>query len=228
MINPARICLIIPAYNEATVVVPLLSSLLKLGYQVVLVDDGSTDNTKAILSDHAIHYLRHRINLGQGAALQTGMQYAKGLEADYFVHFDADAQHDPKEIPKLIAPLVEDKADICLGSRFMQAQNEVPFSKRLVLKGAILINALFTGLWLSDAHNGFRAMNRKALEAICLREAGMAHATEILSEIKRNQLRYEEVAVHISYHGYAKEKGQSIWNAFNILSDLIIRKIFPL
>ncbi|MFK7926297.1 MAG: glycosyltransferase family 2 protein [Bacteroidia bacterium] len=228
MIEPARICIIVPAYNEATVVLPLLGSLINAGYQVVFVDDGSTDNTQSLVSDLAIHYLKHKINLGQGAALQSGMQYATQLEADYFVHFDADGQHDLSEIPRLIEPLATGDADISLGSRFLGTDTKVPFAKRILLKAAILVNAVFTGMWLSDAHNGFRAMNKLALTQIQLHESGMAHATEILSEIKRNRLRYKEVSVKISYSQYAREKGQSIWNAFNILSDLIIRKIFPL
>lgn len=228
MIDPARICLIIPAYNEAAVLVSLLQPISELGYQVVLVDDGSTDDTQALMADLKVHYLRHAINLGQGAALQTGAEYALQLDIDYLVHFDADGQHDFKEIPQLLAPLIDGKADISLGSRFLDDKTKVPFVKRVVLKAAIFINALFTGLWLTDAHNGFRAMNRKAGSMIMLHESGMAHATEILSEIKRHKLRYTEVPVKISYHQYAQEKGQSIWNAFNILSDLIIRKIFPL
>lgn len=228
MIEPAQICIIVPAYNEAAVVLPLLRSLINAGYQVVFVDDGSTDQTQSLVSSLTIHYLRHKINLGQGAALQSGMQYAAQLKAEYFVHFDADGQHELTEIPLLIEPLTTDDADIVLGSRFLGTDTKVPFAKRILLKSAILVNAVFTGMWLSDAHNGFRAMNKHALTQIQLHESGMAHATEILSEIKRNQLRYKEVPVKISYSSYARKKGQSMWNAFNILSDLIIRKIFPL
>ncbi|MEL6653288.1 MAG: glycosyltransferase family 2 protein [Bacteroidota bacterium] len=230
MINPARICIIIPAYNEGRVLPTLLHTLLKLGYQMVVVDDGSTDDTEQLLRTFPIYYLRHRVNLGQGAALETGMRFAQRLDVDIFVHFDADGQHDAAEIERLAKPVSEEKADIVLGSRFLDAETKsaVPFSKRVLLKGAIWINGLFTGVWLSDAHNGFRAMNRNALEQIRLREAGMAHATEILSEIKRHGLRYQEVPVLIRYSEYSQEKGQSIWNSINILTDLIVRKIFPL
>ncbi|MEL7339251.1 MAG: glycosyltransferase family 2 protein [Bacteroidota bacterium] len=230
MIHPARICIIIPAYNEGRILPALLHKLLQSGYQIVVVDDGSTDDTEQLLASFPIYYLRHRVNLGQGAALETGMRFAQRLDADIFVHFDADGQHDVAEIERLAKPVSEEKADIVLGSRFLDAETKsaVPISKRVLLKGAIWINGLFTGLWLSDAHNGFRAMNRKALEQIRLREAGMAHATEILSEIKRHGLRYQEVPVHIRYSEYAREKGQSIWNSISILTDLIVRKIFPL
>jgi glycosyltransferase involved in cell wall biosynthesis len=226
----AKVYIVVPAYNEGAVIRQTLQELLQTGYEVVLVDDASTDQTRAEVADLNIHYLYHRLNLGQGAALETGMRYARAKEADYVVHFDADGQHRVEDIEKLLAPLRAGEADICLGSRFMggSTSGSLPTKRKLLLKAATLVNGLFTGLWLSDAHNGLRALNRQALQGIRLKEPRMAHATEILTEIRRLKLRYREVPVEIRYSDYSLQKGQSLWNAFNILTDLIVRKIFPL
>lgn len=218
---------VVPTYNEATALRQTLLPLVYEGYSVVVVDDCSTDNTLDTIQDLSLHYLRHPINLGQGAALQTGMRYAVAQGAEYVVHFDADGQHDHREIQTLLAPVKAGKADIALGSRFQRADDveAVPVLRRALLKVATIVNGVTTGLWLTDAHNGFRAMNRRAAEAICISENRMAHATEILSLIRQNRLHYQEVPVHIVYTEYSKQKGQSASNAFNILIDLILKKL---
>lgn len=230
MENPSAVYIIVPVFNEAAVIRSVLIGLLQTGYTIVVVDDASTDALRLQLSDLPVHYLRHRINLGQGAALETGMAFARMYQAEYVVHFDADGQHRIEDIPVLLAPLLAGKTDVVLGSRFSggQTNQQLPWSRKVLLKTAILVNGLFTGLWLTDAHNGLRALNQKALDKIRLKEARMAHATEILSEIRQHHLRYQEVAVEIQYSDYSLQKGQSAWNAVNILSDLILRKIFPL
>ena len=217
---------LVPAYNEGEVIRQTVEGLLQAGYEVIVVDDGSTDNTEAQLRNLPIHHLRHIINLGQGAALQTGMRYAQSIGAEMLVHFDADGQHCVKDIARILAPIQAEEADIVLGSRFLgESSDDLSASRRMLLKVAVLVNGLLTGLWLSDAHNGLRAMNAKTLSCIQLQENGMAHATEILSEIRRHSLRYTEVAVQIRYSAYSRAKGQSGWNAFNILSDLLLHKL---
>ncbi|MEM7367585.1 MAG: glycosyltransferase family 2 protein [Bacteroidota bacterium] len=219
--------ILVPAYNEEQVIRQTLQSLLPLGHQIVVIDDGSTDDTRQQLHDLPIHLLTHMVNLGQGAALQTGMHYALSAGAEIVVHFDSDGQHQASDIAALIQPILDKEADLVLGSRFLSDQpSGIPLSRKILLKSAIVLNGLLTGLWLSDAHNGLRAMNRKALTHIHIRENRMAHATEILSEIKKHGLRFKEVPVFIQYSAYAKAKGQSGWNAFNILSDLILHKLF--
>lgn len=219
------IFVVIPAYNEAKVI---RQSILSLGqhYQIVVVDDASVDNTFSQINDLAIYYLRHPINLGQGAALQTGMDFARLKGASIVVHFDADGQHNPMDIPKFIDKLQTGPFDIVMGSRFLEAEHtlSVPPFKRFVLKVATIINGLLTGLWLTDAHNGFRVMNSHALNVINLKENRMAHATEILSQIHRAKLRYAELSTKVVYTEYSTMKGQSWTNSINILIDLAINR----
>lgn len=223
-----NIFIIIPSFNESKALRNTILPLLKTSMQVLVVDDCSTDDTFTNIADLPIHYIKHPINLGQGAALQTGADYALQNGAEYIIHFDADGQHNYKEIPLLLAPLIENNCDVVLGSRFLREEdiNAIPVFRRFILKIAIWVNALFTGLLLTDAHNGFRALNRKAFKSIKLTENRMAHASEILMCIKKEKLSYVEIPVHIIYTDYSKQKGQSSYNSFNILLDLIINKLF--
>lgn len=225
--DPKKVYVIIPSFNEGKVIRQTITPLIEVGYTVVLVDDCSSDNTREAVNGLPVRYLKHVINLGQGAALQTGLEYALKEGADFAVTFDADGQHNYEEIPALLEPILVDRADITMGTRFKREQDvaQVPPSRKLILKGAIMVNGLFTGMWLTDAHNGFRAMNRTALAKIKMRENRMAHASEILTVIKQAELRYEEVPVKIIYTDYSKMKGQSSMNSINILIDLILKKI---
>lgn len=218
---------VIPAFNEGPVLAAVLKELVGNGYRVILVDDGSTDKTSEIAGSWPVHYLRHRINLGQGAALMTGMAFARELGAGFVVHFDADGQHSMEDIEVLMAPLLGGEADISLGSRFLKKEHRdmVPKGRRGVLRMARWINYAFTGVLLTDAHNGLRALNRRALDSIELQESGRAHATEILREMRKKGLRWEEVPVGINYNEYAREKGTTFWDGFQVLGDLLISKI---
>lgn len=219
---------VIPAFNEQDVIGATVAPLLEAQYQVVVVDDGSTDGTSAVLNDLPVHRLRHPVNLGQGAAIQTGMEYALQQDAQYIVHFDADGQHAVEDIEMLLGPLRAGQADIVLGSRFLEPEDakSVPAAKRAALQLARVVNFMLTGVWLTDAHNGFRTMTRRAAEQIALRENGFAHATEILSQIRRKGLRYVECPTHVRYTEYSMAKGQKLSNAFNILFDLVMGRVF--
>jgi len=205
-----------------------LSELINLGYSTVVVDDGSTQKIFEEINGLPVIYAKHRINLGQGAALQTGVEIALQRGAELIVHFDADGQHSAEDISRMIQPILEYKADIVIGSRFLNRKDSdaIPIKKRILLRTARLVNWSLTGMWLSDAHNGFRAMNRLAGEKVIIRENRMGHASEILIHIRRHKLRYTERATHITYSAYSEAKGQSAFNSINIVIDLLLNKIF--
>jgi glycosyltransferase involved in cell wall biosynthesis len=222
----SQIFIVMPAYNEGRIVRKTLRPLVDAGFSVVVVDDGSKDNTWRQLAGLGVHRLRHPFNLGQGAALQTGVSYALQQGAQYIVHFDADGQHSPEDIRGLLEPVMQGKADVILGSRFLRREDwqAVPPARRVLLKGAIVVNWLLAGVWLSDAHNGARALSRRAAQKIVLRENGFAHATEILQQMRAHGLRYVERPTYIRYTDYSQMKGQRAWHALDIFVDLVIRR----
>jgi glycosyltransferase involved in cell wall biosynthesis len=222
------IFVVIPTFNDNSVLRATVSDVIEHGYSVIVVDDGSSTPAREILEGLEVHCLRHVVNLGQGAALQTGSEFALSKGALVIVHFDADGQHDPALIECLIAPVLRGEADVALGSRFLDPADraEVPFAKRLLLKGGIFVSWMFTGVWLSDTHNGFRALSRNAAAMIRMEENGFAHATEILDLLRRSRLSWVEVPVAIHYTAYSRRKGQHASNSVNILIDLVLRRLF--
>ncbi len=225
-INTRDVFVIIPAYNEEKVIEKVLHELSPMHYSIVLVDDGSFQDLGLLLKGFPLFLLRHKVNLGQGAALQTGIEFALARKAKFIVTYDADGQHQATDIDKLLGPLVTREADITLGSRFILNTSRIPAGKRIVLQIARFINFFFTGLLLTDAHNGLRAMTREAAVKIRFRQSGMAHATEIIGEIRKHRLRYKEIPVTIQYTDYSKQKGQTVWGSFRILFDILLNKIF--
>ena len=221
------IAILIPAYNESSVLRKVVEQLLLNSYTIIIVDDGSDMPMKDHLMGLPVITLKHPVNLGQGASLQTGLDYLKKLDPDIVITFDGDGQHDGNDIPKLIEPILKDEADVVLGSRFLpETKSSIPFSKKIVLQIARFVNFILSGVLLSDAHNGLRAMNKNAWKNIRITENRMAHASEILFEIKKHQLRIREVPVNIQYSQYSKEKGQSAWDSIKVLFDLVLHKLF--
>lgn len=215
-----------PCFNEANVIVrKTIAGLIGLGYNVVAVDDGSTNGMD--LSGLDVYVLKHQINLGQGAAIQTGIDFSVLKGGEYFVTFDADGQHNADEIKGMIDLLKTNKCDIVFGSRFLpSAFTNISTIKKIIIQLARFINFCLTGILLSDAHNGFRALNLNAAQKIQLKENRMAHASEYLLEVKRKQLKFNEYPVTIKYTDYSIKKGQKVSNSVQIIFDLIIAKIF--
>ena len=214
---------VIPAYNEAEMLGKVLTELAEhnRSYKIVVVDDGSTDRTAAIAAGLPVYLLCHPINLGQGAALATGIEYALKQKADIVVTFDADGQMSPEDIDKLVSEVSKDGVDVALGTRFLTS-SPIGMSKvkKIGLKLATLLTKITTGLSVTDTHNGIRAFKADALRKITITQNQMAHASEIISEIAHNKLSWREVPVTIRYTRYSKAKGQSIFNSINILFEL--------
>ena len=218
---------ILPVLNEREVIRRTIEELARFNYTIVLVDDGSTEDIFTIIKGLPVYYLKHRFNMGQGAAIQTGISFALRKGAATFVTFDADGQHDAADIAKMLRQMEEKKADIIFGSRFMSVTpSRITFLRKLLLHFARFLNYLFSGILLSDAHNGLRVFNRKAASSFDILENRMAHATELLIQVKKNKLRYEEFPVHISYTPYSRKKGQKFSHSFKVLQDIILYKLF--
>jgi glycosyltransferase involved in cell wall biosynthesis len=226
-INPKDVFVVIPAYNENSIIQSVIQKLLPFNYNIVVVDDGSAQSLYPVLDKMPVYYIRHKVNLGQGAALQTGIDFVLSKKAKYIVTFDADGQHQPSDIDKLLLVLINDKADIVSGSRFLEgASHNMSAKRKFLLQMARYINFAFAGLLLTDAHNGLRAMTREAAQKIELQENGMAHATEILHQIKKKKLKHKEVPVTINYSDYSTKKGQTLMSSFRIFFDLLLNKLF--
>ena len=222
-----KIFIVIAAYNEEKTIAKVIDDLHNHGYQnIIVVDDGSQDKTAPVAELKGATVLKHIINRGQGAALRTGIEYALDQGADIIITFDADGQHQAKDIKNLIQPIVNKEADIVLGSRFLgNTKSNVPFWRKLFLKAGALSFRLMFGIKVTDSHNGFRALSRKAAQAIEITSDRMEHASQIIEEIAKKRLRYKEIPVTIIYTDYSQEKGQSTLNAFKIFTKTILRRL---
>jgi glycosyltransferase involved in cell wall biosynthesis len=216
---------VIAAHNEAEVIGRVIADVKRRGYVTLVVDDGSRDGTGDAAGEAGAAVLRHPINLGQGAALQTGIEYVLRQNADYIVTFDADGQHRAQDIAGLIAALDEHGADFALGSRFLGAVVALPATRRILLKAATWFTCLTTGLRLSDTHNGLRAMTRRGASQIALRQNRMAHASEFLEQIAQSGLPWIEVPVTVEYTAYSLAKGQGLGDSLAILVDLSAQRL---
>jgi len=225
MAGNESVWVVVPAYNEAPVLSAVLADLLCVCPRVVVVDDGSADDTACEAVSVGARVVRHPINLGQGAALQTGIDFALSQQADYIVTFDADGQHDPRDIAALLDAVRRPDVDVALGSRFLGHASGMPRGRRLLLKAATLFTALTTGMRLTDAHNGLRAISVEAAKKIHFVQNGMAHASELLSQIRAAKLRWVEVPVNIRYTPYSKGKGQTTLDGINIVLDLLAGRL---
>ncbi len=217
---------VIAAYNEEKKIFEVVSNLKKDSYKnIIVVDDGSKDKTFEQASVSKAKVLRHIINRGQGAALKTGIDFALENKADIIVTFDADGQHRVEDIPKLVQPILNNRVDVTLGSRFLNNDSNVPLIRKVFLKGGALIFRLFYGIKLTDSHNGFRALSRVAAQKINITQDRMEHASEIVEEITKQKLSYVEIPVNIKYTDYSLQHGQKNSNAFKILFKMIFHRL---
>ncbi len=217
-----KIFCVIPAYNESKSIIAVINRVKPLVDEMVVVDDHSADNTFELAKSTGIPVLHHIINRGQGAALQTGNDYALLHDADIIVHFDADGQFLAEEIKDVVRPIVDGQADIVFGSRFLGKKSNLPkFKKNVIMPLAKAINKIFFDINLSDPQNGFRAMSAKVAREIRIENDGMAHCNEILIKAFKNKYRVKEVPITVIYH----EFGQKFSGGIRIIKDLIYKKL---
>jgi len=217
-----KIFCVIPAYNEAQNIGAVLNRVKPLVDEVVVVDDHSSDQTMEIARNSGVTVLHHIVNRGQGAALQTGNDYALLQGAEVIVHFDADGQFLAEEIRDIIQPIIANQADIVFGSRFLGKKSNLPaFKKNIIMPLAKAINKICFGINLSDPQNGFRAMSAKVAREIRIENDGMAHCNEILIKAFQNKYRIQEVPITVIYH----EFGQKFSGGVRIIKDLIYKKL---
>jgi len=223
-----KVFIVIAAYNEGNSITNVIRGLKKAGYSnIVVTDDGSKDNTYQTIAKENIFALRHIINRGQGAALKTGIDFSLKNGAEYIVTFDADGQHRVEDLYSMIEPVMTGKYDVTLGSRFLDKKTMMPFFRRLTLKIGVFVQFIFYGVWLSDAHNGFRCFSRKAAQAIEIKSDRMEHASEIVEQIKLKNLKYKEVPIIVLYNEETLKKGHGgLIQAIKVFFKMIFRKLF--
>jgi glycosyltransferase involved in cell wall biosynthesis len=218
-----KVVAVIPAFNEEKTIFEVVSNVKKYVDEVIVVDDGSNDNTLFCAKNGGAITCSHFINRGQGAALETGKQLALSRNADIIVHYDADGQFLPEEIRVMVEPIINGEADVVLGTRFLKSN--IPLGKKFFLQGAILLSKFTSGLNLTDTHNGFRALSSFAAEKIIIEHNKMAHASEILDKIGRLKLRFREIPVTLKYFSGSTRKGQRLPDYFRILFDLFLGRL---
>ncbi len=213
---------IIPVFNEERMIGSVVDSLKKKFANIVCVDDGSSDKSLAIIKSKNVYTLKHLINLGQGASLQTGIDFGILKGARYFLTFDSDGQHNLKDSLQMIKLIKKTNFDVILGSRFLnnQHQKEIPFLRKLILKIAIKLSNFFSNVNLTDTHNGLRVFNLKFAKKLEIKLNRMSHPSDFLKNISKNKFKFKEYSSKIIYSDYSISKGQKNINSFNILFDM--------
>lgn len=220
----SRTWVVIPLYNEAEVIGRVVKHVKTVFPHVVCVDDGSSDDSAEQARSAGAIVVQHPINLGQGAALQTGFDFAlHDPEMSEVVTFDADGQHSLEDAQGMVQMLKNQNLDVVIGSRFLDSRTQIGFAKRLVLKVAAWFSRISTGMALTDAHNGLRVINRKTLSQFKLQQNRMAHASEIVEVFSELKVNWSEYPTHIVYSEYSRAKGQSLLNSVNILVELLFK-----
>lgn len=217
---------IVPVYNEAKVVGPVLKHMKTVFHNIICVNDGSKDTSAAEVEAAGVVLINHPVNLGAGAATQTGLLYAlQDPEAQYFTTLDADGQHRPEDAKRMLAHLKKHNLDVVIGSRFIGQYENISRPKYILLKIAAIFSYATTGVKLTDPHIGLRVFNRAFAEALDLQMHDFAHASELVSRIHTGHFAYDEYPVKVTYTDYTKSKGQPMINAVNIAFDLLVQRL---
>lgn len=198
-----------PAFNEATTIAEVVSAVRAYACHTIVVDDGSTDDTGSLATLAGATVVTHQVNRGPGAATNTGIKAARAMGATIVVTIDADGQHAPSDIPALIAPILEQRADIVFANRFGRP-NEIPSVRRAYNRCANILTLLATGAWVSDSQCGFKAIGQRALMELDISANGFEFCTQIVREAKNRRWKTAEVPITVSYSAQTMAKGQSL------------------
>jgi UDP-N-acetylglucosamine---dolichyl-phosphate N-acetylglucosaminyltransferase len=220
-----RTFVVVPAYNEEKTIEKVLNDLLTMGFEFVVVDDGSMDGTNNIVKKFIVEnnhgfICRHLLNRGLGSAIKTGIEAALEENAEIIVTFDADGQHDPNDIHSVINPIINGEADVCIGTRNF---NDMPKSKKYGNSVMNIITLIFYGMGVGDSQSGLRAFNRKAADTIVINARDYGVSSEIIGEIKRHDLKLKEVPMKTIYTNYTLKKGTNLFEGLKILLKLIFK-----
>jgi glycosyltransferase involved in cell wall biosynthesis len=219
----------IPAYNEEQTICEVVASVPKTipgidKIVTIVVNDGSRDQTSSQATICATHVINHAINLGAGAATISAFEAVKKIKADICITIDGDAQHDPKDIAKLIKPIVEGRADVVLGTRMLNTEGMPKFK---ILGNWIMnvVTFLVFHRWTTDSQSGMRAISLKALKRMKFNSTGYEICSELIGEVQRNQLKMIELPIRTIYTDYSKMKGQDFLNAINIFTRILFIRL---
>jgi len=225
--NKANILIILPAYNEASVIGDVLIDIEKQGYSnICLVNDGSTDNTSEIAAKHNVKILTHPINRGVGAAVQTGITFAKNKNFQYAILIDSDGQHQPEDIENLVRSMQESGADIIIGNRFSNSENIIPKHRKVFNKIANIFTNFFCEGNYVDTQSGFRLLNRNAIEKLKLTNRGFGFCSEMIIKAEQLELQIEETPIQVLYTKYSMNKGQNLREGVRTARSILWNVLF--
>ncbi len=219
--------IIVPAFNESKIIYKVLKSLPKKingisHIDTVLINDGSVDSTALEAQRAQVKVVSHIINRGLGAAIKTGLEIAKRKSLDLAITFDGDGQHNPKDIQKMVDPIISKQADLVVGSRFKKRQ-PLPLDRIIINWLANFVTFILSGILSTDSQSGLRAFSKKAINLIDFKADRMEFSSEILLEAKRNNLKVVEVPIDAIYTDYSRKKGQKNLNAIPVFSRLVLK-----
>ncbi len=218
---------IIPVFNEEQVIYKVISKIPQKierhKLDILVINDGSTDLTEERVRKTKAKVLSHPLNRGLGAALGTGFAFAKMKNYDFLITIDGDGQHDPREIPKLLKPIINAEADFIVGTRINKGR--MPFKRRILTFFATLATFLITGVWTTDSQSGFRIFSKEAIKKINIQVDKMEISSDFFRQCREKGLVILEIPIKAIYTKYSIAKGQNFFNSFNIIGKLILQNL---
>lgn len=218
---------LLPAFNEAAVIREVIRNVRTCGYHhIIVVDDGSSDDTARIALEEKTVLLSHPVNRGAGAVIQTGILYARLKGINTMVQMDSDGQHHPEDIDHLFKTMQSEDCDIVVGSRFMGGNYNIPKIRVFYNSISNIITNWFCKRWYSDTQSGFRMFNRRAIEKLDLQIDGFGYCSEMIIQAERKSLRISEVPISVSYTKYSMSKGQDFFMGVVTATNLFWKLLF--